>query len=192
MTLRYEGDLVRLAALDPEADAETFARWHANPMSTRLAGFRPILPMNKTSAKQKLEEWVKAAPDTLNFAIRTLADDRLVGGIGLKDISLHDETAELGLSIFQPEDWGKGYGGEAILLTLHYAFDELGLHRVWLTMSSFNERAFKLYEKLGFCHEGRPRAHPPRWPQMGPALHGPIARRVQRLSRSTEPSGGSR
>jgi RimJ/RimL family protein N-acetyltransferase len=33
------------------------------------------------------------------------------------------------------------------------------LHRVWLTTSSFNERAVKLYAKLGFRHEGRGREH---------------------------------
>jgi len=30
---------------------------------------------------------------------------------------------------------------------------------VWLTTSAFNERALKLYEKLGFRHEGRGREH---------------------------------
>jgi RimJ/RimL family protein N-acetyltransferase len=46
-----------------------------------------------------------------------------------------------------------------IVLALRYAFNELNLHRVWLTTSAFNERALKLYEKLGFRHEGRGREH---------------------------------
>ncbi len=158
-TLHFQGDLVRLTAWDPEADAEVFAGWHNNPMSARLAGWRPVLPLNTTSAKEKLEEWVKAPPGSFYFAVRTVADDRLVGGVSLKGVSLIDEVAELGVSIFQPEDWGKGFGKEAVLLGLSYAFDELGLHRVWLTVSSFNERAIKLYEKLGFRQEGRARDH---------------------------------
>jgi len=158
-TLRFQGDLVRLAALDPEADAEVFARWHDNPMSRRLATGPPILPMSKAGAKAQLEEWAKAAPGSLNFAIRTMSDDRLVGGVGLLNVSPADETAELGIAIFEPEDWGKGFGKEASVLALRYAFNELGLHRVWLTTVSYNERALKLYEKLGFRLEGRARDH---------------------------------
>lgn len=158
-TLRYRGELVRLAAIDPEADAETFAAWFDDPASIRLAGFRPIWPMNRTTAKEKLEEWVKAKPEAIHFAARTIADDRLVGGIGIMDINHADGNAQLGLSIYRQDDWGQGYGREMIVLALRYAFNELNLHRVWLTTSAFNERAMKLYEKLGFRHEGRGREH---------------------------------
>ena len=158
-TLRYRGELVRLAAIDPEADAETFAAWFDDPVATRLAGFRPVWPLNRASAKEKLEDWVKQAPGGIHFAVRTVADDRLVGGIGIMDISQADGTGELGLSIYRQDDWGQGFGREAIVLTLRYAFNELNLHRVWLTTTSFNERALKLYETLGFRHEGRGREH---------------------------------
>ncbi|HJY32179.1 MAG TPA: GNAT family protein, partial [Actinomycetota bacterium] len=86
-------------------------------------------------------------------------DDRLVGGIGLMDINHPDGNAQLGLSVYQQDDWGRGFGREMIVLALRYAFNELNLHRVWLTTSAFNERALKLYEKLGFQHEGRGREH---------------------------------
>ena len=158
-TLRYRGELVRLAAIEPEADAEVFAEWFDDPMATRLAGFRPIWAMNRASAQERLEEWVKASPGTINFAARTIADDRLVGGIGLMDINGADGHAQLGLSIYKQDDWGHGYGREMIVLALRYAFNELNLHRVWLTTNGFNERAMKLYEKLGFRHEGRGREH---------------------------------
>jgi RimJ/RimL family protein N-acetyltransferase len=128
-------------------------------VSTRLAGFRPVWPMNRASAQERLEEWVKASPGAINFAARTIADDRLVGGIGLMDINHPDGNAQLGLSVYRQDDWGRGYGGEMIGLALRYAFNELNLHRVWLTTSDFNERALKLYEKLGFHHEGRGREH---------------------------------
>ena len=158
-TLSYRGELVRLAAIDPEADAEVFASWFDDPMATRLAGFRPVWPMNRASAQERLEEWVKQAPGGIHFAVRTIEDDRLVGGIGIMGISPADGNGELGLSIYKQDDWGHGYGREAIALTLRYAFNELNLHRVWLTTNGFNERAMKLYEKLGFRHEGRGREH---------------------------------
>jgi RimJ/RimL family protein N-acetyltransferase len=43
-------------------------------------------------------------------------------------------------------------------LVLRYAFDELNLHRVSLTVFEYNERALRTYRKLGFVEEGRQRA----------------------------------
>jgi RimJ/RimL family protein N-acetyltransferase len=36
-------------------------------------------------------------------------------------------------------------------------YNELNLHRVFLKVFTFNERAVKLYEKLGFVTEGKMR-----------------------------------
>ncbi|MEL7657044.1 MAG: GNAT family protein, partial [Bacillota bacterium] len=43
---------------------------------------------------------------------------------------------------------------EALRLLLRYAFDELNLYRVQLTVFSYNPGAIRLYEKLGFVREG--------------------------------------
>ncbi len=50
--------------------------------------------------------------------------------------------------------WGQGYGYEAMVLALNFAFNELNLHRLQLTVYSYNERAIHLYERLGFQREG--------------------------------------
>ena len=39
-------------------------------------------------------------------------------------------------------------------LLVNYGFNELNLHRLQLTVFGYNEPAVKLYEKLGFQHEG--------------------------------------
>ena len=51
-------------------------------------------------------------------------------------------------------NWGKGYGNEATRLALGFAFNELNLHRVQLTVFDYKPRAIYLYEKLGFQQEG--------------------------------------
>ena len=58
------------------------------------------------------------------------------------------------MGIGNREQWGKGYGREAMDLVLKYGFDELNLHRIQLTVFEYNERAIALYEKLGFRREG--------------------------------------
>jgi RimJ/RimL family protein N-acetyltransferase len=39
-------------------------------------------------------------------------------------------------------------------LALDFAFKELNLHRIQLTVYSYNPRAIRMYEKLGFQLEG--------------------------------------
>lgn len=42
-------------------------------------------------------------------------------------------------------------------LILDFGFLEMNLHRIYLRVFSFNSRAIKLYEKLGFQQEGKSR-----------------------------------
>lgn len=66
-----------------------------------------------------------------------------------------NRSAECIIDIGEKNMWGKGIGSSAMSLILEFAFGELNLHRVCLQVFSFNERAIKLYEKMGFSHEGR-------------------------------------
>ena len=61
------------------------------------------------------------------------------------------------ISLGEHDAWGQGYGTEATRLMLGLAFDSIGLHRVGLSVFSFNERAIRSYEKAGFRLEGRAR-----------------------------------
>ena len=95
--------------------------------------------------------------DKTDFAIE--ADGNLIGHCGLFHI---DETArhgELGISIGDKDNWGRGYGREAISLLLDYAFRLRNLRRVWLEVHASNERAIRAYRSCGFVEEGRMREH---------------------------------
>jgi RimJ/RimL family protein N-acetyltransferase len=77
----------------------------------------------------------------------------------------HHRSTEVGLTIL-PEWQGRGYGGEAISWALGYAFRMAGLHRVQIRAFEWNTGAVRLYERLGFKHEGREREafwHMGRW-----------------------------
>ncbi len=155
----FRGDLVRFAAFDIEADAPTFAAWHDDPRYLRLSGEEAAKPMDTTEARAVLEAWAKGWPEHVTFAVRALADDRLLGLVRLYDITWMHGTAILGMSISNPDDWGKGYGRDALGLILRYGFDELGLHKVWLDTMGYNDRAIRMYERAGFRQEGRLRDH---------------------------------
>jgi RimJ/RimL family protein N-acetyltransferase len=63
----------------------------------------------------------------------------------------------MGIQIGEREYWGKGYGTDALRVLLRYAFDELNLARVSLSVLEGNVRAMRSYEKCGFKYEGRER-----------------------------------
>jgi diamine N-acetyltransferase len=51
-------------------------------------------------------------------------------------------------------DKGKGTGRQVLRWAKGYAFDELGAHRLWLDVKTFNDRAKALYLSEGFQVEG--------------------------------------
>jgi RimJ/RimL family protein N-acetyltransferase len=63
-------------------------------------------------------------------------------------------ATDLTLILGEPEAWRQGYGTEAILLLLDYAFGALNFHRVAVGVVGFNERAIHFYQKIGFKTEG--------------------------------------
>ena len=78
---------------------------------------------------------------------------RLVGVIGLvlqKDVYRH--SAEIGYWIGEPF-WGNGIATKAVELVTDYGFEQLGLHRIYTGVFSFNRASMKVLEKNGFEKE---------------------------------------
>jgi len=147
-------NLVTLTAVNPDTDAEIIARWSRDSHFWRLAQTDPAYPTLALTIKRRLEE---RPIDRQAFAIRTLADDRLIGLIGLYTIFWSQREAFMGIQIGERDYWGRGYGTDALQTLLRYAFDELNLQRVSLSFLEGNERAGRSYEKCGFRYEGRQR-----------------------------------
>jgi RimJ/RimL family protein N-acetyltransferase len=87
------------------------------------------------------------------FVIRSREGDRLVGFARLQWIEWTNGTSHLRLYIGDPADRGKGYGSEALRLILRYAFEELNLHRVTISVAGYNEGAIRFFERAGFVTE---------------------------------------
>ncbi|KAJ4163596.1 hypothetical protein LMH87_005316 [Akanthomyces muscarius] len=51
----------------------------------------------------------------------------------------------------------KGYGSEALQWLVDWGFRYANLHRIGLSVNSFNDRAVAVYKRLGFVEEGRAR-----------------------------------
>jgi RimJ/RimL family protein N-acetyltransferase len=154
----FHGELVRLAALDPEEEAAVVSRHSRDSEYFRLMDSGPCRPFTKEGTKKWIEKQLENDHE-IAFAIRTLADDRLIGDVGLGGLYWNHGDTFIGIGVGEREFWGKGYGSDAMKLALRYAFTELNLRRVTLNVFEYNPRAIRCYEKLGFQHEGRVRKY---------------------------------
>ncbi|MBK8027449.1 MAG: GNAT family N-acetyltransferase [Chloroflexi bacterium] len=93
-------------------------------------------------------------PDDTYFHLRTISDDRCIGFVVLFNLKWRNQTAELAIGIGDRDYRGHGYGSDALRLILNYAFSELALRRVSLTVMDYNTAAIKAYERVGFQREG--------------------------------------
>jgi len=155
----FKGKLVRLSAVDHEEHGKAYAKWNQDSEFARYLEAHMASLRSAKAITDFFEKEIKdPAPVEYLFSIRSVEDNRLLGDIGLfvtNDWGPRD--AFVGLGIGEREYWGKGYGTEAMNLILQYAFTELNLRRVTLTVFEYNPRAIRSYEKTGFQHEGRTR-----------------------------------
>lgn len=135
------------------SDIPLFVEWLGDARTSRTLGIRvPLsIPME--------EAWFEAisagqGKDRYAFIACRLADDRPVGSIGLFDTDHVNGTSALGLSVGTEADRGQGYGTDMLLALLGFGFDQLRLEHIWLEVFEYNPGARRLYERLGFVHEG--------------------------------------
>jgi RimJ/RimL family protein N-acetyltransferase len=134
------------------SDAEKCCKW-LNDTETMvyLESFK-VFSVEKE--REFLENSVKKDNEKI-FAVVDIKTNEPVGGCGLHGINYVNRNAEMGIFIGEKENWGKGYGEDAVNLILDFGFNVLNLNMVWLGVHNFNKRGIRCYEKCGFKHAGK-------------------------------------
>jgi RimJ/RimL family protein N-acetyltransferase len=152
MAALLKSDTISLTSVT-SADLPILIQWYQDTEFLRLFDALPAAPKTESS----LKEWIDHASTSHNcylFGIRRNDDQQLLGFVELDGILWNHRVCGLAIAIGEKELRGKGLGQNAMKLVLEFAFHELNLHRVQLTVFDYNSQAIKLYEKLGFKHEG--------------------------------------
>lgn len=147
------GERIYLSPMSIE-DAEKYVEW--------LSDFKVTDGIGRSSNLTTIEDekiWItnESKSNNLNFAIVDLEKDKLIGNCSLMDISYKNRIGTVGIFIGAENNRNNGYGTEALKLLLDYGFNYLNLNNIMLTVKSFNKRAIKCYEKVGFKEFGRRR-----------------------------------
>ena len=143
-----------------ETDAENMLEWMHDPDSQK--GFQKDMSNTTLEDARRFCREAKIGVQILQGENIHLAivdeQDEYLGTISLKHINLDYHSAEFAISI-RKKAQGNGTAMNATMLLLKKGFQELKLHRIYLTVLADNVAAIKLYEKCGFTYEGELRDH---------------------------------
>ena len=154
----FRSEKLRLVAMNPETDAVLMNKWRRDTEYARLLDSDPVRLFNTAENKKWIEKMQKAESfNGIEFMIYALPEDKPIGFVGLDGISWHNGVSWVGIGIGERDYWGKGLGTEAMQMVARYAFEELGLYRLTLNVFSYNKRAIRAYEKVGYKVEGEVR-----------------------------------
>lgn len=143
---RLVGELTVLRPVQ-ESDLASIEAWDQDPLIIPLMGQR--------FTNQSVEQWFEAVStgrDCLAYAIET-QDGTLIGELELAHVNRRLGSAELRICIGNSACWGLGYGSDSLQNALRCAFKELGLRTVYLRVYQSNQRAIRLYLRMGFRKE---------------------------------------
>ncbi|MGN7384413.1 MULTISPECIES: GNAT family N-acetyltransferase [unclassified Paenibacillus] len=134
-------------------DAELYHEWRNDLEVMHTTNpYLDIYPLEET--RSFVQQVILGSPSSKSYIVMDKETGTPIGITSLINIDLKNRNAECIIDIGNRAYWGQGYGKETLRLLLDYAFLEMNLHRVSLRVFSFNDKAVKLYEKLGFQHEG--------------------------------------
>ncbi len=148
MNMTYEGVTIRPIT---EQDTANIIKWRNAPSVVEHFIYRT--PLDEKSHLNWLHNRVLTG-DVAQFVIVDNTDKKDVGSVYLRDIDKTHKKCEYGIFIGEESCRGRGIGSKAAKLALEYAFNELGLNRVFLRVFADNKRAIKSYENAGFKYEG--------------------------------------
>ncbi|TCP58165.1 RimJ/RimL family protein N-acetyltransferase [Tumebacillus sp. BK434] len=145
-----QGQKVYLRPFTAE-DADIFYRSFYEPTGRYYTGTQEMFTDKQIA--DALDRFA-AATNRVDLLICSQETNEPVGDISLNSMDSNNRSGSLRLAVFEPENYSKGYGTEALILMLDYGFGIRNLHRIELHVYSYNERAIHTYEKVGFKREG--------------------------------------
>lgn len=134
-----------------EYDAEDLFRYASDERVGPQAGW----PVHRSVEESSdVIRNVLSQPET--YAVCLKENNKAIGSVGLmvgeySPHGLNDDEGELGCWI-GVDFWGQGLIPEALRELMRYAFEDLGLNRLWYGYYEGNDKSRRVMEKLGFTY----------------------------------------
>lgn len=131
------------------SDLPTRVNWMNHPAIYTSMGFMPPISLENT------RQWYEAIKDNVQRHDFSFSDNngQILAFGGLTSINPNLGKAELYIFV-DPEQQGKGIGTSVVYAICQYAFSVIKLHKVYLYTNESNVAGKRIYERVGFRHEG--------------------------------------
>lgn len=142
-------------ALRP-SDIHSFYKWLADPEVIRYS----LTKFHTFKTESEIARWFyDTLSDTkvLQWGILDETGEKLIGYAGISGLNAIDRNGEYFILIGDKTFWRQGVATRVTPQIVELGFEQLKLHRIFLTASSDNPAALKAYERAGFVPEGQMR-----------------------------------
>ena len=151
--MQIEGARVTLRELH-DADAPAVHRGVGDGAVVRYV---PLGPLDRAGTVQYVAQLVTQARRVprlgYTLAVVRRADDEVLGTVSVEIDSFEHKRAELGY-ILRRDAWGAGVATEAASMARDFAFDRLGVYRLWAVCDPENIASRHVLHKVGMRVEG--------------------------------------
>ena len=152
--MNIQGKRILLRAIE-EKDLETLHKWANDPKTQDMIGH-----LHFPSSMDFHKMWFQNLKnDQLNQRFGIEAPEvGIVGISSLINIDWRNNHGWHGVMLGEENTRGKGYGVDAVMATMRYAFEELHFERLDSAIIEYNSISLNFYcNKLGWKEEGRRR-----------------------------------
>jgi RimJ/RimL family protein N-acetyltransferase len=148
-----EGTLIVMAPPERE-HLGNYCRW-----SRELRTIRYLHIQHPLTIEMEEQWFARIATSSTDVVWEIQREGRHIGSIGLEEIDWRHRRAGGGIWIGEVEEFGKGFGSEAMALRTRYAFRELGLHKVMPQSDMDNVASRRAAMRAGYRECGCYREH---------------------------------
>ena len=132
-------------------DSEVNASWYGlgedgKPLH---AGYTPAQVLEADQ-----HEWDRVFNDENRRVFAVYTDDEEHIGEGQLVIDWPLLEAQVYILVGRKDMWHHHYGTTALVGLMDHAFNDLGLHRVWVDVPDYNQHAMRMVTQIGFVLEG--------------------------------------
>ena len=149
---RINAESIYLTSLDSARISTEYVRWMQDP-DVLLYLARPLMPYTALSISEYVEQ-MNASRTNYLLGLFDQKTNMHIGNIKIGNIHDEHRFADVGFVLGVKAFWGKGIMTQALQRVTHYAFDDLGLNKLFAGVLAPNVASMRVFEKAGYRQVG--------------------------------------
>jgi RimJ/RimL family protein N-acetyltransferase len=152
MTITIETERLMLRPFEATDWQDAFA-YASDPEITQYTDWNtPTQEQAQAFVQAQRQAALNRESDYLPLALKHKLDQKVIGDVGIKILSRHDQQGEVGWTLHKHYQ-NRGLATEAVTALLTYGFETFHLHRIIATCDERNVASIRLMERVGMRRE---------------------------------------